>query len=53
MSGGPFQKGISQLDAVNEGDSSIITAASAIITIIKDSLFSILKEDLNETHSAG
>jgi len=40
-------------DAVEDCDSSIITAADAIVAIIKDPLFSILEEDLNKTRPSG
>ncbi len=53
MTDKPFQEGTSQLDAVQEDDSSIVTAARAVITIIEDPLLSILKENLHKTHSAG
>ena len=44
-------KGRSQFDAAKEGNTGVITAAGAIITIIEDPLFPILEEDLNKTHS--
>ena len=47
-----FQKGLSQFGAVKEGNTGIVTAAGAIIAIIKDPLFPILEEDLGKTHSA-
>ncbi len=47
------QEGTSQLDAVEEDDSGIVTAARAVITIIKDSLLPILEKDLYKTHSTG
>jgi hypothetical protein len=46
-------EGTSQFDAVQEGNSSIITAAGAIKTIIKDPLFSVLEEDSSKTHATG
>jgi len=51
--GNPFIKDTSQFNAVEEDNSSIITAAGAIKIIIKDPLFSILEEDSNKTHSTG
>ena len=39
--------------AVEESHSGVITAADAIVAIIEDPLFSILKQDPNVTHSAG
>ena len=51
------QRGIKErklyFDAVEESHSGVITAADAIVAIIEDPLFSILKQDPNITHSAG
>ena len=43
----------SQLKAVNEFNTCIITAAGVIKIIIKDPLLSVLEEDANITHPAG
>jgi hypothetical protein len=40
-------------DAVDDCDSSMITAADAIKIIIEDSLFSVLEEDSNKTRPTG
>ncbi len=39
--------------AVDDCDSSMITAADAVKIIIEDSLFSVLEEDSNKTRPAG
>jgi len=44
---------ILQFDTVEECDASMITAASAVKTVIEDPLFPVLKEDPYKTEPAG